>query len=82
MSSRLDQEREEQLQPARVQSCKKKLESLGFKVTLEGETKLVFDYKDSPVNFFPYSGWHSGKTIQDGRGFSNLLKQLKASDEI
>jgi len=30
----------------------------------------------STINFFPYSGWHSGKSIEDGRGFKNLLKQL------
>ena len=76
MSNRLDQEREERLQPIRIASSKKKLESLGFVITQEDDTKLVFKYKDSPITFFPYSGWHAGKTIKDGRGFGNLLRQL------
>lgn len=75
MSNRLDQEREEKLQPIRIESCKKKLEILGFVVN-QDNTKLAFVYKDSPVIFFPYSGWHAGKTIEDGRGFAHLLSQL------
>ncbi len=77
MSSRLDQEREARLQPIRLENCKKRLESLGFVVGQADDTKLMFDYKDSPVTFFPYSGWHTGKTINDGRGFWHLLDQLK-----
>lgn len=77
MSNRLNQEREEKLQPIRIAECKKKLESMGFIITQEDNTKIVFDYKGSPVTFFPYSGWHAEKTIEDGRGFGNLLAQLK-----
>ena len=29
------------------------------------------------IHFFPYTGWHTGKGIKDGRGLQNLLKQLK-----
>ena len=75
MSSRLNQEREAELQPIRIESCKKKLESLGFVVN-QDDTKIAFVYKGSPVIFFPYSGWHAGKTINDGRGFGHLLSQL------
>ena len=77
MSNRLNQEREEQLQPQRIKSCKEKLESLGFDVRQTDPTKLEFDYKGSKIKFYPYSGWHSGRTIKDGRGFSDLLRQLK-----
>lgn len=48
----------------------------GFKCQSD-EVKIVFDYKESPVTFYPYSGWASGKTIKDGRGLENLLNQLK-----
>ena len=74
---RLDQEREEKLQPERIKSCKLKLKQLGFEVTENGETELQFMFNESMVRFWPYSGWHSGKSIKDGRGFLNLLKQLK-----
>ena len=77
MSNRLNQEREAELQPIRIASSKKKLESMGFIITQEDDTKIIFDFKGSPVTFFPYSGWHAGKTIEDGRGFDNLLSQLK-----
>lgn len=77
MSNRLDQEREARLQPERIKSCKAKLEQLGFEVEQAGETQLRFMFNGSVVSFWPYSGWHSGKDIKDGRGFLNLLKQLK-----
>lgn len=76
MSSRLDQDREAVLQPQRMKSCKKAIEDLGFVVTEVGATQLQFDFKGSKVMFFPYSGWHSGKTIEDGRGFGHLLRQI------
>ena len=34
-------------------------------------------FDNEKVKFFPYSGWHTGKSIKDGRGIENLLKQLK-----
>ena len=76
MSNRLDQEREAKLQPIRVAKAKKTLEELGFEVTQHGETTLRFVFRGGTVNFFPYSGWHSGNTIQDGRGLEKLLEQL------
>jgi hypothetical protein len=77
MSNRLDQEREQRLQPQRIKSCKAVLENLGFEVRENGNTELQFMFKGGLVKFWPYSGWHSGKTIQDGRGFTNLLNQIK-----
>lgn len=78
MSNRLNQKREKELQPKRVESTKDKLKSLGFEVTQHGKTKLTFSFKGSEVSFFPYSGWHTGKTIKDGRGFFKLLKQVQS----
>lgn len=75
MSNRLDQEREAHLEPKRIESCKKKLEELGFEVEQQ-HVQLNFIYKGSKVQFWPYSGWHTGKTITDGRGFNHLLDQL------
>jgi len=76
MSNRLDQEREARLQPQRMDSCKAKLEELGFYVQAFGGDRLEFSFKGHVIKFWPYSGWHSGKTIKDGRGFKNLLDQL------
>lgn len=77
MSNRLDQERQAKLEPQRMQSCKARLTALGFTVVENGHTELQFEFKGSLVKFWPYSGWHSGKTIKDGRGFNNLLEQLR-----
>lgn len=77
MSDRLNQEREKRLQPKRVNSCKEALEKLGFEVSVFGGKRLEFEYKGNKITHWPYSGWHSGQGINDGRGFKNLLKQLK-----
>jgi len=81
MSNRLDQEAEERLQPIRMRTCKDKLESMGFIVNSDDSTKLTFKFKGSTIQFWPYSGWHTGKSVRDGRGFRRLLKQLEAQDD-
>lgn len=76
MSNRLDQEREVELQPKRVEFAAKKLNELGY-ISLEiDDTKIRFWHKGEPCFLYPYSGWHTGKSIKDGRGLDNLLKQL------
>ncbi len=77
MSNRLDQEREAQLQPLRMQSCKEKLEAMGYVVQTFGDDRLEFTYKGNVIRLWPYSGWHTGRGIKDGRGFNKLLKQLE-----
>ena len=80
MSSRLDQEREAELQPIRMETCRGKLESMGFIVESNGTDKLTFKYNGNTIQLFPYSGWFSGKGLQQGRGFNNLLKQMEEID--
>ena len=74
--TRLDIERQLRLEPKRIASTKKKLESLGFDVEEHRDGKLTFVFNGSTIQFWPYSGWHSGKTIEDGRGFYKLYKQV------
>lgn len=75
--SRLNKDRQELLEPKRIETAKVSLQSLGFEICFESETEIRFFYKNEEVKFFPYSGWHTGKSIQDGRGLQNLLKQIK-----
>ena len=75
MSKRLNQERENKLQPKRINKAIKELESRGFKVNSD-ETRIDFLYNGNTIMFFPYSGWASGRTIKDGRGLKRLLNQL------
>lgn len=77
MSNRLNQEREAKLQPLRMQAAIKELTELGKQPIQVDETCLMFVHMGKQCNFFPYSGWHTGSTIKDGRGLQNLLKQLK-----
>lgn len=75
---RLDSERQEKLEPLRIEYAKKKITELGFTIVEEYSHELVIlDSKGGKILFYPYSGWHTGKNIQDGRGIENLLKQLK-----
>lgn len=77
MSNRLNQEREKELQPLRLEHYKKKIIEFGYVIVNEEETTLMFRFKDAIISVFPYSGWSSGKTITDCRGLKNLLKQIK-----
>lgn len=80
MSSRLNQEREKELQPKRMATAKAEIEKRGLKITYIDGTQLAFMFKGQLVRFWPYSGWHTGRTIEDGRGLTHLLNQLKEDD--
>lgn len=77
MSNRLDQGRQARLEPYRMKSCRETLESMGYEVKTFGGDMLEFTHTGNTIRFWPYSGWHSGKGIKDGRGFKSLLEQLK-----
>jgi len=77
MSNRLDKEREAALQPERIEHAVKKITELGFEIIYRDETRIDFMFKGSKIQFYPYSGWHTGATIKDGRGINNLLSQIK-----
>jgi len=75
--ARLDQERQQKLEPLRMNTAVEKITALGFKIEKKTTTFLQFIYKESTITYFVYSGWASGKTIKDGRGLENLLNQIK-----
>lgn len=75
--ARLDTERQNELEPKRIEYAVKKLNELGY-ISLEVDnTKIKFWHKGEPCLLYPYSGWHTGKTIKDGRGIDKLLAQLQ-----
>jgi hypothetical protein len=74
--ARLDIDRQIELEPKRMAFAKSEIEKRGYSVTQVGRTELHFEYKGQTVRFWPYSGWHSGKTIKEGRGINKLLKQI------
>ncbi len=74
---RLDIETQTELEPKRIAYAKEKITALGYDIFFENETSLKFLFKGKKVVLFPYSGWHTGASIKDGRGIENLLKQIK-----
>jgi hypothetical protein len=74
--SRLDQQRESTLQPKRVEYAIEQISKLGYKVEQKSDDCIEFIFGGQVIRFYPYSGWATGKTINDGRGIANLLKQI------
>ena len=76
---RLDIERQNKLEPERMAYAKAEIEKKGYEVIVVSKTELQFIHDTQwrhKVRFFPYSGWHYGSTIKDGRGLQKLLKQI------
>lgn len=48
---------------------------LGTEISYDN-TSISFLWKGSKITHYAYTGWHTGKTIKDGRGLQNLLNQL------
>lgn len=77
MTKRLDKERQEELEPKRMQYAMSKFNELGITAMVSFDGKGInFIWKGQPYWFYPYSGWHTGKSSKDRRGINNLLKQL------
>lgn len=74
--SRLDKQRQLDLQPKRMAYAVKTIREKGYVPVQVNENEIYFNYKDKIIRYFPYSGWHTGKSIKDGRGFHNLIKQI------
>jgi hypothetical protein len=66
-----------QLNPKRMQFAKEQLLNVGVSIATETETEVQLWHKGEIVKLFPYTGWATGKSIKDGRGLDNLIKQLK-----
>mgnify|MGYP007100058811 CR=1 FL=1 len=75
--ARLNIDRQKNLEPKRLVETRREIERLGYTITFQNERELQFMFNGHLVKFFPYTGWHTGKSIQDGRGFENLVKQIK-----
>ncbi len=75
--ARLDKERQERLEPVRMQKAIDEIKSLGLDVTKLSDVEIQINTETGSIRYFPYSGWATGKCIEDGRGLKNLLSQLK-----
>lgn len=75
--ARLNIERQKELEPLRIDYARQELKKLGIKIAFQNDTRIEFYHRGSVVKLYPYSGWHCGKSIKDGRGINKLLKQLR-----
>lgn len=66
----------EELQEPRIQYAIESITNLGYVVHYRDKSTIKFMFNGNEITFFPYTGWHSGKGIKDGRGVRNLLKQI------
>lgn len=77
MSNRLNQEKQEKEAPRRMEYAEDQITTLGYEIDMKTNTSLMFKFKGENVVIYPYSGWFTGKSVTDGRGIANLLKQIK-----
>jgi hypothetical protein len=75
--SRLDKEKQLELEPKRFEFASDTISNLGFDIFDISLSSFSFFFRGEKVTIFPYSGWHTGKSIKDGRGIKNLIKQIK-----
>lgn len=78
MSELSDQFKEHRLkvQAERMEYALKKFEKLGIPHERISDSTIQIEHNGNIINFFPHTGWHSGKGIKDGRGLNKLLNQL------
>ncbi len=63
-------------QAIRMEHAVKKLEDAGHIIDILDTSSLTIEHKGQLVTFFPFTGWHTGRTIKDGRGLNKLLEKL------
>ena len=64
-------------QKDRLQYAAMMIEQAGYDIlSSSSDYQLQFLHNGHKVYLFPYTGWHSGTPIIDGRGLNNLLTQI------
>lgn len=75
--SRQGSQRQAELEPERIAFAKQEIQKLGYEIIHEDHRSLRFIFQEEEIVIHPYSGWHSGKSIKDGRGITHLIAQIK-----
>ncbi len=77
--SRLDKARQSMLEPKRINHAVSKITALGYSIEKRSSVHIEFSFNGNTVQFYPYSGWFSGKSIGSGRGLENLIEKLETT---
>ncbi|MGB0896863.1 MAG: hypothetical protein ACPGRW_06045 [Flavobacteriaceae bacterium] len=64
-------------EPKRFNYALDAFKKLDIEITSINASQINIIHKNEIIRFFPYTGWHSGKSIKDGRGIKKLINQLK-----
>ncbi len=64
------------LQRKRMEVAVVAFKVMGIDFIVNNSSTIEIDFEGSVVLFLPYTGWHSGKSIKDGHGIKNLIKQI------
>lgn len=75
--SRLNIDRQNKLEPKRMEYAENAIRRLGLEIIYSDAKVLKFNFNGNLITLYPYSGWFSGKGIVQGRGIAKLLQQLK-----
>lgn len=67
----------QKIQKERLEFAKMKIEELGIDIVFECGSRIEFEFLGETIQYYPFKSWATGKSIEDGRGLNNLLKQLK-----
>ena len=65
-----------ELLPERMAHAKKKLGMAGIQFSCPDDLTIMFRHNCETVRFYPFTGWFTGKSVQDGRGLQNLLRPV------
>ncbi len=76
MTIHLNQQREAELTPVRMNRARTEIWAKGYAVITVSDTELQFELNGNIIRYFPYSGWAQGKGIRAGRGLRNLIRQI------
>lgn len=60
---------------ARKEYAKKRFYQAGIPVVDETSLSIIVRCNCNRVEYFPYTGWFSGKGVHDGRGIEKLIAQ-------
>lgn len=79
--ARLNTDRQKELEPKRMEVAIESIEAFGYEIHFKDDSRISFMFKEKQVTLYPYSGWHTGKSIKDGRGLQKLLTQINPTKQ-
>lgn len=70
------QARRKEVTPIRMKIAMDKFKGLGITAEQKDDNCIAITHNGINADFFPYTGWWSGKGIGSGRGLRNLTRKF------